>query len=92
MTESDDFEEWFYGEFLCSRDSASTIIRSESKSVQAKYDRVCKICKRMIENPDKSLQELREEIAVDFFLSMRIALDYINFCKLIVKRWKNRKV
>jgi hypothetical protein len=91
MGEVEDFEAWFNSTFLFSRDPASTLLNCESKTMTAKYNRICEVCKRMIKNPNKPTQRLREEIAMDFFISMRCSLDYINYAKLVLERWNTSK-
>ncbi len=85
-----DFEEWYHSTFLFSRDPYSQILSGENKALKAKYGRICEVCKRMLDYPNKPIQELRKEIAVDMVVSMRCALDYINYAKLVLKEWKNR--
>jgi hypothetical protein len=88
VRKSEEFAKWFDSVFLFSRDPASTILNSDSKTIKAKYARIREVCKRMLDKPNKSIKELRQEIALDFFISMRIALDYINYCELVIKLWK----
>jgi hypothetical protein len=92
MRESEKFEEWFNSTFLFSRDPTSVILNSEHKTIEAKYKRIGEVCKRILDDPKKPTQQLREEIAVDFFISMRCALDYINYAKLVLAKWKDRKL
>lgn len=90
--ESEQFEEWFNSTFLFSRDPTSVLVNSDHKTIERKRRAIGEVCKRILNNPNKPVEELREEIAVDFFISMRCALDYINYSKLILKEWKDRKV
>ena len=87
-----DFEEWYNSTFLFSRDPYSQILSGENKSLKAKYGRICEVCKRILDYPKKPTQELRKEIAMDMMVSMRCALDYINYAKLVLDEWKHRKV
>lgn len=90
--ESKEFGRWFNSTFLFSRDPTSMILNSDSKAVMERYSRICEICKRMLNKPNRPIEELRKEIAVDMFVTMRISLDYINYAKLILEEWHNRKV
>lgn len=91
MKEEQEFEEWFNTTFLFSRDPACMVLNSDSRTMRAKNARICEVCKRMIRNPSQPTQELREEIAIDFLISMRCALDYLSYSKLILKKWEEFK-
>jgi len=90
MGEAEDFDKWFNSTFLFSRDPACIILNSDSRTMTAKNARICEVCKRLLRKPNQPTQELREEVAMDFLVSMRCALDYINYAKLVLKKWKNR--
>ena len=92
MGKAEDFEKWYYGTFLCSRDPSSPILISENRTYQAKLIRILFVSKALLNNPKKNIQEIRREVATQFFVSMRCALDYINYSKGIIKEWENRKV
>jgi hypothetical protein len=88
-----EFEEWYNSAFLFSRDPTSQILNSENKTIKAKYARICEVCTRLLIFPNKPIQELRKEIAMDMMVSMRCSLDYINYAKLVIAEWsKHRKV
>ncbi len=88
-----DFEEWYNSTFLFSRDPYSQILSGENKALKAKYARICAVCKRLLDFPDKPNEELRKEIAMEMMVSMRCALDYINYANLVLNEWeKHRKV
>jgi hypothetical protein len=82
------FDEWYYGYFLASRDPTSPILVGENKQVQAKFARIGVVCKFILIYPEFSLQEMRKKIAKELFVSMRCALDYINYAKLVLEEWK----
>ena len=86
-----EFEEWFNSTFLFSRDPTSVIINSGHKTIEAKYKRIGEVCKRILDNPNKPQEQLREEIALDMFISMRCALDYLTYSKLILRKWQEYK-
>ena len=83
-----DFSEWYDGQFLCSRDEASLILISENKTVKGKYLRIKKVCLFILSNSTMSDVEIRKEIAMMFFVSMRCALDYLNYAKIIINKYK----
>ena len=85
------FEEWFDGQFLCSRDEASQLIMSENKTVKGKYLRIKKVCLYILSNPTMKDEDIRKEIAMMFFVSMRCALDYLNYAKIVLDKY-NRKI
>jgi hypothetical protein len=86
--ETEHFEEWFKSSFLFSRGAASPLLVSENKTMKAKFLRICEVCKLLIENPEKDTQEIREQIAMKYFISMRCSLDYINYAKVVLRQWK----
>lgn len=90
--EAKEFEHWFNSTFLFSRDPTSMILNSENKAIIERYSRICEICKRRLSKPNQPVGELRKEIAMDMFVTMRIALDYINYANLVLEQWHNRKV
>jgi hypothetical protein len=85
------FSEWFNGEFLCSRDIASPLLVSENPEVKARFIRIEKVCEIILENPNADNDWLRKEVALRLFVSMRCALDYLNYARLIIDKY-NRKV
>lgn len=91
MRESEKFEQWYKGIFICTRSPASPLLVSDNKGSEAKSLRILEVCKRIINEPKKSTEELREEVAMDFLISMRVALDYLSYARLILKRWEQFK-
>lgn len=87
-TKSEQFEEWYKGSFLCTLSPASPLLISDNKSVEGKSLRILEVCKIIIENPKQEDEVTREEIALRFFISMRVALDYLNYAKLIISKWQ----
>jgi hypothetical protein len=45
------------------------------------------VCQMLLENPKKDVPELRKMVAMRFFVSMRCALDYINYAKVVLDEW-----
>jgi hypothetical protein len=67
------------------------LLNSECKLLRERFDRIGEVCKMMIKNPKQDPEKLREEVALDFFVSLRIALDYLNYAKLVLKKWNEYK-
>lgn len=88
---SKSFSEWFDGTFLCSRQSSSPILVSENRTEKARFIRVREICEMILNNPKKSQESLREEIALKYFLTMRVALDYFHFSQLVIREYEKFK-
>lgn len=91
MTESEDFELWFNGEFLFSRQAASPLLVSESKTMKARFIRIKEVSIILLENPEKDTQLIRAEIAMKYFVSMRCSLDYLSYAKIVLKEWEKSK-
>lgn len=90
-SEFEQFENWFNTTFLFSRQAASPLLVSESKTMKARFIRIREVAVMLIKNPTKDIQETRIEIAMKYFVSMRCSLDYINYAKMIVVQFQNRK-
>ena len=82
------FEEWYFGSFIASRLPSSIIISSENRTVQSKFRRIFEVAVLELENPRTNWQELRKKVALDYFISMRCALDYLGYAKMIIEEWK----
>jgi hypothetical protein len=89
-TKSEQFEKWYDTTFLFSRKAASPLLVSESKTMKARFIRIKEVAMMLFENPEKDTQLIRAEIAMKYFVSMRCALDYINYAKIVVEQFKNR--
>ncbi len=90
MNKTEDFSEWFDGQFLCSRDEASQLMMSENKTVKGKYLRIKKVCLFILSNPTIKDEDIRKEIAMMFFVSMRCALDYLNYSKIVIDKYNHK--
>jgi hypothetical protein len=82
-----EFSEWFNGTFLCSRQASSPLLVSDNKMMKGKFIRIEFVCQMLLENPKKNVPELRKMVAMRFFISMRCALDYINYAKIVLEEW-----
>lgn len=90
-SEFEQFEQWFNTTFLFSRQAASPLLVSESKTMKARFIRIREVAVMLIKNPTKEVQEIRIEIAMKYFVSMRCALDYVNYAKMVIIQFQNRK-
>jgi hypothetical protein len=88
MKKNEQFSEWFDNAFLCSRDPSSPLLVSENPEVKARFLRIKKSCLLILENPKADDDWLRKEIAITIFVSLRCALDYLNYAKLVIQKWK----
>lgn len=91
MKESEKFEEWYNGLFICNLSPASPLLISGNKTMESKSLRILEICKIILDNPKQDDEAIRREIALRFFITMRVALDYLNYAKLVIVKW-NQKV
>lgn len=89
MKESERFEEWFKGSFMCNLSPTSPLLISDNKTFEGKYLRILEVCKMMLNNPNKDIETMRKEVAMKFFLSMRCSLDYLNYAKLLLQKYKS---
>lgn len=88
MKKSERFERWFKSSFLFSRESSSPLLVSENKAMREKFERICLVCKRILDNPKTDIEILRKEVAMKFFVNMRTSLDYINYAKIVLDEYK----
>lgn len=90
MKESEKFEQWFKGAFLGSREPSSLLLLSDNKTMEGKFVRILEVCKMILDNPKVDIENLRKEVAIKFFLSMRCSLDYLNYAKLVIVKWEQK--
>lgn len=90
MQESEKFEQWFKGFFISNLSPCSPLLISDNKTMEGKSLRILEVCKMILNNPKKDEEALRKEIAIMFFLSMRCSLDYLNYAKLILKKYNSK--
>ena len=84
MHDKEAFKEWFNNTFLFNRSPASLLIQNNSAS-NLRFARIQEVAEMIIDNPNNP--KLRQEVALKFFVSMRIALDYINYAKIVLEKW-----
>ena len=78
------FEYWFDNAFVCTRNPYSPILAFGDKRQLLKQEIIKQVCLVLI-SQKRNTEELRKDIALSFFISMRTALDYINYAKLILE-------
>ena len=86
MKEQEKFIDWFNNTFLFNRDSSSPTLLYNNSAINARFVRIREVAVMMLEKPTSP--KLREEVALKFFITMRCALDYINYAKMILEEWK----
>jgi hypothetical protein len=91
MKDSEKFEEWYKSLFICSLSPASPLLISDNKAVEGKSLRMLEICKMILDNPNQEDETTREEIALRFFISMRVSLDYLHYARMILEKWDESK-
>jgi len=91
MKKSERFERWFKSSFLLSREMTSPLISSENKAAKERFERIGYVAKLILDNPKIPQDRLRKKIALNLFISMRIALDYINYAKIVLEEFQNAK-
>jgi hypothetical protein len=89
MKESEKFEQWYKGFFICSLSPSSPLLISDNKTIEGKSLRILEVCKMILDNPKQNDETLRKEIAMRFFITMRGALDYLNYAKLVLQKYKS---
>jgi len=85
VSEGEKFTNWFNNEYLFSRDIDAPIIQSGNNISMCRFRRIGKVARMLIDNPNRELQSIREEISATFFIGRRTSLDYINEAKSIIK-------
>lgn len=84
------FREWLMNDYLMSVNLSSPLI-SGNRVISLRQERICVVAEKILQNPHMSLEELRKEISMELFVTMRCALDYINYAKILIKKWNNAK-
>jgi hypothetical protein len=85
------FREWFKNDYLMRVNLSSELING-NKTLSMRQERICVTAEKIIANPSISLEELRRKISIEFFITMRCALDYINYAKMLIDEWKESLV
>lgn len=85
------FREWFTQDYLMNSTLSSPLLTG-NKAISQRQERICQVAEKMLapENKTASIEELRKEIATDFFVTMRCALDYINYAALFINVYQNK--
>jgi hypothetical protein len=88
MKKSERFERWFKSSFLFSRKDISPILVSENRIMRGKFERICEVATLILDNPKMPMEKLRKKVAIDYFISMRCSLDYINYAKTVLDEYQ----
>lgn len=59
-----------------------------NKSISERQERICLVAEKIIANSTKTLEQLRKEIATEFFITMRCSLDYLTYANLLIEKYK----
>ena len=84
------FREWFTKDYVMQTNLSASIVTG-NKSISDRQDRICLVAEKILNNPSMPIKQLREEIAVELFVTLRCALDYIHYAQLLINVY-NRKV
>jgi hypothetical protein len=90
MKKSVKFEEWYRSSFICTLSPCSQLMISDNKTIEGKSLRILEVCKMILDDPKKDTETIRKEVAMRFFITMRGALDYVNYAKLILVKWNQK--
>lgn len=82
------FREWFFKDYLMQTNISSPLLIG-NKAISDRQERICQVAEYIIKNKNKSIENIREEIAMKFFITMRCSLDYLNYAGLFIEKWKN---
>jgi hypothetical protein len=95
MTLNKTFREWFSTDYLMQAPHSS-LLMSNNSFINDRKERICQVAEKILKSTSNpNISEIREEVAIEFFVSMRCALDYITFALLLINIYnksKNRKV
>jgi hypothetical protein len=85
------FREWFTQDYLMQSPLSSQLLNG-NKSISDRQERICQVAELLISREGDKIEILRQEIATKYFVTMRCALDYINYATLFINVYKKRKV
>jgi hypothetical protein len=91
------FREWFFQDYLM-QSSISSQLLIGNKSISERQERICQVAELILSKDTNTIDNIRKDIIIKFFISSRCALDYINYATLFINVYhnytltKNRKV
>jgi hypothetical protein len=87
------FREWFTKDYLMQSPLSSQLLTG-NKAISERQERICCVAEILLSREGELIENLRQEIATKYFVTMRCALDYINYATLFINVYKkkNRKV
>lgn len=82
------FSKWFQEEYVEHLSPYSVVYGTEGSKFQheQKAQRILYVCELLI-SEKLSIDEIRKDVALQFFCSMRTSLDYINYAKMLIEKW-----
>jgi len=81
------FREWFTNDYLMKVNLSSQLV-SGNRQIALRQERICVVAETIIAHPKMSMEELRKQISIELFVTMRSALDYINHAKMLIDKWE----
>lgn len=81
------FKEWFMNDYLMQTNLSSPLLTG-NKAISERQHRICFVGEKILINPNIPMEQLREEISLELFITLRCSLDYINYAKMLIKEWK----
>jgi hypothetical protein len=83
------FREWFFNDYLMQSPLSSQLLIG-NKSVSERQERICQIAELIIENENKlvTVEHLREEIAMKYFVTMRCSGEYLFTANMYINKYK----
>lgn len=85
------FREWFTQDYLMQSPISSQLLNG-NKTIADRQERICQVAELLMAREGDLIEILRQEIATKYFVTMRCALDYINYATLFINVYKKRKV
>jgi len=81
------FREWFTQDYLMQSPISSQLLTG-NKSIAERQERICQIAEMLLSRNGELIENLREEIATKYFVTMRCSGDYIFYANLFIEKWK----
>ena len=71
----------------------SSVLLNGNKAIAERQERICKVAEKMLDksNEAATIEDIRKEVATEFFVTMRCALDYIHYAALFINVYQNKE-
>lgn len=88
-----EFQEWFYNTYTRNISYYSPAYTSEksNKAQDQKAQRIVEVTSNIIQNGDSTDAQLGRKVALRYFVTMRTALDYLNYAQLMLDEWIEKR-